>query len=596
MNVSHEPPSARRGGLSPAVLLLLAAAAGAAVLLIPPVRESLLGLFPSEERAATGRFILHPVARAPFRIEILEDGKVDSVRSATLTSKVKGTTTIISIVPEGSVVGPPTEADFDGVVHITDVSASTAQLRLTSADGQTKDYNVPLGRWTHVLVRDGQRVRKGDYLVGDVVCELDSSALVESEMSQQIKVTSARAALETAETNLQIQRTTNEKLMAAARLAEDLAQLDLEKYLAEGGEYEQAVQTIRGDIKQYEEELAIAREEYERTRDLARKGYTTLYNLEAARVKVTQKEIVLNVKKGELEVLENFTLKRTREELRQMAEDTRRDTQRAELEGQAAIAQREADLEAARLTLSVEEEKLLRLQRQIAQCRLVAPQAGEVVYATPQSRSGDPVAIEEGTQVRERQEIIKLPDLTEMKINSRIHESRIRQVAVGQDVEIYISSLPDLTFHGRVETVASLPVPGEWPNRNQMEFESSITITDGPEMMKQLKPGMGAELRIIVESRPEPVLQIPVQAVLPLAERYYSYVLTDQGPELRSLTIGKSNDVFTEILDGIAEGEQVILNPRTHFSTEINQLEQDLLTGKDRQPARQAASERIGRR
>ncbi len=51
---------------------------------------------------------------------------------------------------------------------------------------------------------------------------------------------------------------------------------------------------------------------------------------------------------------------------------------------------------------------------------------------------------------------------------------------------------------------------------------------------------------------------------------------TEDGAERRSLTVGKSNDAFTEIMDGVAAGENVILNPRTHFSNEINQLEQDL--------------------
>jgi len=163
-----------------------------------------------------------------------------------------------------------------------------------------------------------------------------------------------------------------------------------------------------------------------------------------------------------------------------------------------------------------------------------------------------------------------------MKVKTRIHESRIRQIAVGQNVEIIPNSRPDLQLNGTIDTLASLPVPGEWPNNNQMEFESTISITDGAEMTSQLKPGMQAELRIIVESRNEPVLQIPVQAVLPVGGKFYTYVVTDKGAERRSLTVGKSNDAFTEIMDGVAAGEDVILNPRTHFSNEINQLEQDL--------------------
>ncbi len=575
------------------LVLMMMATAGA--MLIPPVRESVLSLMGGQKSVSTGMFILHPVTSSPFRIVITEDGKIDSVRSATLSSSVKGTTTIISLVPEGSLVSAPTVTEFDGVVTLLDSpSSATQRLKVTSEDGEEAEFEVAVGGFTRVLVKDGQRVKSGDYLAGDVVCELDSSTLVESELSQQIKVTGARASLEKAEKNLEIQRTTNEKFMAAARLAEKLAKLDLVKYTAKGGEYEQSLATVRGEIKQNEEELAIAQEEYERVRELARKGYTSLYNLEAARVKVTQKRILLNVKQGELDVLEKFTFDRTKSELEQMAEDTKGDIERARLEGEAAMAQMEADYEASQLTLEVEIETLDRLQRQIADCRLVAPQEGEVVYATQTSRRSEPIVIEPGAQVRERQAIVKLPNMEQMKVDARIHESRIRQVQVGQLVEISVSSLPGLEFHGILDSVASLPVPGDWPNSSQMEFESTVTITDPPEMVAQLKPGMGTELRIIVEERDSPVLQVPVQSILPIGGSFFAYVQTDDGPQRRSLVVGKSNDEFMEVLDGLAEGEQVILNPRTHFSPEISQLEQELNSREEaadsRSRRRQAAS------
>ncbi len=567
----------RCGRISVPLLLTSLIVVTVVALLIPRVREPIFASFGNTSSVDTGRYVLHPVATGPFRIEVAEEGRIDSVRSATLTSNVKGTTTIISIVPEGSIVGPPTMAEFDGVVEfLGSESESAKQLKVVAEDGKEATYDIPIGAWTQVLVKDRQKVREGDILAGDVVCELDSSSMVDSELAQQIKVTGARAKLETAATNLEIQKTTNEKFIAEARLAEQLAQLDLASYIARGGQLEQDKLVIQGSLKKNEAELAIAQEQYDRTRDLARKGYTTLYDLEAARLTVTGLRIDQQQKKGELGVLKEFTAVRTKAELDQKAEDTKRDTERALLEARAAIAQKEADLEAAQLTLAVEEETLDRLQRQIVECKLVAPQAGEVVYATQSSRRGEQVAIEEGAQVRERQEIIKLPDLTEMKVKTRIHESRIRQIAVGQEVEIIPNSRPDLQFSGKIDTLASLPVPGEWPNNNQMEFESTIAITDGTQMTSQLKPGMQAELRIIVESRDEPVLQIPVQAVLPVAGNYYTYVATEDGAERRSLTVGKSNDAFTEVMDGVAAGENVILNPRTHFSNEINQLEQDL--------------------
>lgn len=568
----------RSGRVSAGGLIVLAVVLVGGLILVPSVRQSAVSMLSGQQSADTGRFVLHPVINGPFRIEITEDGKIDSVRSSTLTSKVKGSTTIIYIVPEGSLVEAPTVAEFSGVVELLDSPSSSIQpVRLIGdEDGQQAEFDIALGGFTQLLVEHGQHVEAGDYLAGDVLCELDSSTLVEDAMTQQIKVTGALSDLEKAQTDLQIQKTTNEKLLQAAELAEALAKLDLVTYTAEGGQYDQDKETILAAIKKIEEDLAMAQEAYDRERELARKGYTSLFNLEAKRVAVTQQRNNLSVEQGKLQVLENFTKERTEKELEQLAADTKQDIKRARLEGEAAMSQMEAALEAARLTLELEKETLSRLERQIADCKLVAPQAGEVVYASEQSRRSEPVVIELGASVRERQTIIKLPNLDQMKVDARIHESRIRQVKVGQLVEISVSSLPGLDFHGVLESVASLPVPGEWPNNNQMEFESTVTITDPPEMVEQLKPGMGTELRIIVEERDEPVLQIPVQSVLPIAGSFFTYVQTDRGPERRPLAVGKSNDEFMEILDGVAAGENVILNPRTHFSQEINQLEQDL--------------------
>jgi HlyD family secretion protein len=95
-------------------------------------------------------------------------------------------------------------------------------------------------------------VKKGDYIAGDVCCELDSSTLVEREKEQQIKVTTARANLEKAEKDLEIQETTNQSDLAKAKLAEELAQLSMVAYTSEGGEYEQQLQELQGNIKNIE--------------------------------------------------------------------------------------------------------------------------------------------------------------------------------------------------------------------------------------------------------------------------------------------------------------------------------------------------------
>lgn len=566
--------SDRAGKSSAKIIAALLVVSGIVAAAVPDVRTKVFSLMGGAEKDLSARYILRPAEKGPFRITITENGTVDSLRNASLVSRIEGSTTIISLVPEGSRVGAPVVSEIDGVVEFVDVdSESHKTLRVVGEDGSERNYDVTFGEFTEVLVEDRQKVRKGDYLAGDVVCELDASMLVEKEKEQQIKLTTARANLEKASKNLQIQETTNESNLAKAKLAEQLAELDLEKYMAEGGEYQQAAETLYGDIKQFEEQVALNQEEYERIRDLAAFGYSQLNVLESARIKVAQSRILLKVKEGELGVLEKFTKRRTESELKQLAEDTKRETLRARLEGEAAMALQRADYDAALLTEAVEAERLELLRRQIAASRLVASQAGEVVFASQRSSRSEPVVIEEGATVRERQTIINLPDLEMMKIDARIHESKISRVMVGQPVEIAIDALPSEPFRGVLQSVSSVPVPGSWPNTDLKEYQGVIQIKDSPEKVRKLKPGMNAEVRIIVEDRKEDVLQIPVQSVVSFSGRYFTYVGSKSGAERRELKIGDANDEYMEILDGVAEGERVVMSPRTHFAKELSELE-----------------------
>lgn len=571
----------RRGGAKGLVIfvLLLVSAVIAWKL---PATQAWIAEFSSEDTAADSKYILHKADLGSFRITITENGTVDSLRNATLKNAVEGSTTIISLVPEGSRVNAPVESEIDGVVEFVDMeSESEKTVLVRSSEGVEKRYSIPMGEFTELLVADREAVKAGDYLAGDMLCELDSSSLVEKEKQQQIDVTAARADLEKAEKTLEIQKTTNESNLAKAQLAEKLAQLDLDKYVADGGEYQQSLETLEGEIKKNEEDLAMAQEEYEQVRDQARRGYKNLNTLEAARLKVSQQSITLAVKESELKLLEKFTKERQVSELKQQAEDTIRETSRAKLEGEAEMAGYKADFYARQQMLDVEEEKLDRLLRQIKACRLIAPQAGEVVYASQESRRSEPVVIEEGATVRERQAIINLPDLDQMKIDARIHESRISRIMIGQPVEISIDAVSSVAYHGILETVSSVPVPGSWPNTDLKEYEAAIRITDSPDLIRKLKPGMTAEIRIIVDDREEDVLQIPVQSVLALADKFFTYVVAGKKVERRELVVGDANDEYMEIIDGVGNGEYVVMNPRTHFSREINDLESGLVSDQE---------------
>jgi hypothetical protein len=71
---------------------------------------------------------------------------------------------------------------------------------------------------------------------------------------------------------------------------------------------------------------------------------------------------------------------------------------------------------------------------------------------------------------------------------------------------------------------------------------------------------MSAEVRIILAEYAD-VLTIPVAAVVESAQGDFCWVKTVSGAERRSLKLGDTNNVFTIVEAGLAEGDEVVLNP-----------------------------------
>ncbi|MEK6262455.1 MAG: efflux RND transporter periplasmic adaptor subunit [Planctomycetota bacterium] len=274
-----------------------------------------------------------------------------------------------------------------------------------------------------------------------------------------------------------------------------------------------------------------------------------------------------------LDVLKNFTKERTLKELEANVTESGREIDRIKRKGLAALAQFEAEHKSRELTYDVESKKLDRLKAQIEACKIKATQDGQVVYAnTRDGRSSDQVLIEVGGTVRERQPIINLPDLDSMKVNARIHESRISLVRTGLAAKIKVDAYADVTFYGEVDAVASVPSSTSSFNREIKEYEAVIKILDDPEKVNKLRPGLTATIEVLVERR-DNILQIPVQAVVTVGAKQFVFVVSGKSVGRKAITIGQTNERMIEIVSGLNEGDQVVMNPRSHFNKEIAELE-----------------------
>jgi RND family efflux transporter MFP subunit len=458
------------------------------------------------ERAADSDLVLYEVKRQDLPISVVERGSLESSKNEDLLCEVEArtpgasATTIIWIIPEGS------------------------------------------------------QVKKGDLVV-----ELEAASLKDQVTQQQIKVEQSKAALTKADTDLEITRSQNDSDIQTAQIAVDLAEIDLKKYL--DGDYRQEKRNIDGEILIAEEEHKRAIERLDYSEKLTKKGYVSASEVEADRLAVTKAKNSLDVANEKRRVLDEFTKPRTEKDLTSKLDEARRKLDRVSNEAKAKEAQARVAMQAQKLTTETEENTLRRLQRQIDKCKLYAPTDGMVVYANdPGSamRGQSQVQIEEGASVRERQKIIRLPDLDSMVVNVKVHEARVSHARIGQAARIRVESMPDKVFNGTVKSVATTADAQSWFSTGVQVYTVMVAMEN---VMEGLKPGMTAEVEILAGTLSDAVC-IPVQALVEREGQTYCFVKTPEKPtpEVRRVEIDGSNEKTVAIKKGLSEGETVVEN------------------------------------
>lgn len=384
-------------------------------------------------------------------------------------------------------------------------SASNVDVKCQVAGGSSILWIIP----------DGEEAKEGDKLV-----ELDSSALEDQINQQKITLEKARA------TKLQAEK------------AFEVAKIAITEYLE--GTFQQSLQDADAAITIAEENLRGSKNAHVHAEKMFRKGYVSELDMEAAKFAVERCELELGSAKTARNVLVKFTKEKTLQELY-----STRDNAEAQMRSDGAA-------------FDLEESKLKRLEDQLKNCTIYAPQDGMVVYANERGgRFGQTSAtIEEGAAVRERQTILRLPDLEQMQVKVAVHESKVDQIEPGMRARIRIL---DRELTGTVTSIANQPEPSSFFSGNVKEYATYVRINETGS--DALRPGMTAEVEILVAHLKD-VVTVPVAAVVEQRGSYLAWVMKDASPEKRPLVVGLSDDQFVEIKDGVLVGDKVLLNPR----------------------------------
>jgi len=255
-----------------------------------------------------------------------------------------------------------------------------------------------------------------------------------------------------------------------------------------------------------------------------------------------------NVKKGDVVVTfypvdKNETVRKIKIkalEVEQKRRDLRNASELFKVGGASKVSIDDARiaLETAQLELSTLQEDLSLIKDEI-----VSPVDGVITEMTA----------DENYRVNTETTLFKVSDTKNMKVEVSLSDSQIKNVAVGQRVEITSDSLPDgEKVEGEVTEVSGVAT------KSSSLDESNTTVTIKFNDAKNLRPGATINA-VIFYKESKNVIKVPYSAVMNENGKYYVFTVDNSSKVTKKeIQIGTNDDSYYEVTSGLSEGEKII--------------------------------------
>ena len=223
-----------------------------------------------------------------------------------------------------------------------------------------------------------------------------------------------------------------------------------------------------------------------------------------------------------------------------------------QLSGQRNVAVSRAEISRAKAQVAQMQAALDNAEQDLRNSTIFSPMDGLVLSRDVEVGDAVSSILILGSQATN---IMTLGDVSEVYVKGKVDEADISKVYLGQPARISVESLKEKKFTGKVTKISPLGV--EKDNVTTFEVRVSIQNPTG-----ELKANMSANAEIILEEK-QKVLMVPEAAVIYDKDRHTFLETPDPGSKTgrRKLPVklGISNGVKTELVAGLKEGQQVIL-------------------------------------
>lgn len=231
-----------------------------------------------------------------------------------------------------------------------------------------------------------------------------------------------------------------------------------------------------------------------------------------------------------------------------------------------------ADLESAQAQLDSTRGDISSLDAQIKKARIAVDTARANLGYTSISAPINGVVIsidtEEGQTVVSTQSattILTLADLDTITVKAKISEADVIRVKPGLVTYFTLLGDTETRYYGKLRAIEPGPVSSSSTTTSSSSSSSSSSavyyngLFEVPNPENRLRVSMTAQVSIVLGSASK-ALCIPVSAIGEKKDGYVQVrVLRDNRPETRRVKTGLTNNVFVQILEGVAEGERVVV-------------------------------------
>ena len=398
------------------------------------------------------------------------------------------------------------------------------------------------GKVDKIYVKEGDEVSKGK-----VLANLDTDSLKLARTQAQVALTQAQLALtqaelsqQTAEYNLKNTLDTQDAL----ELAIFNAQIDLrsaEHHLDETQDIYTwpDIQTAKNDVENAEAFLQYV---IDRGLPVGTVAYAQA-RLDAAEAILDAKVYAYDTEEVAIATLQVEAAEMALAQAEKNLDELTEDVTMKELQVEAA----KVSVEQTRQSVGLAEQSVKDAQKNIDEATISAPFDG--IVADVYVKEGDMIP----APTMAPKAIVYIIDPTGMELIVEIDEIDIPEVRLNQEAIIEIDALPDITFKGIVTAIYPLPIE----EGGVVLYNAKINL-DVPEN-SAIKIGMSTEADIIIDKRSN-VLLVPDRANKEDNEgNPVVKVMVNEQIQERPVDIGISDGYQTEIVDGLNEGETVVV-------------------------------------